>query len=240
MKNTILLRGRAVEYDLQRKKVKNINIRIKKDLTVNVSASPRVTVAAIEKILYEKADFIISALEKYEKLASQSIPSPSALKDGDKVPLFGYPVPLSLRKGNKNYAEILDGVLILTVKNTGDLPLKKKTLQRYLDSLCEEMIERLCTQAQPSFSKYVPEMPEIKFRHMKSRWGSCNSSKKLLTFNYALVHAPIDCIEYVVYHEFTHFIHQNHSKSYYAELSHFVPDYKEKRKRLAKVNIDLQ
>ena len=240
MKKTIMLRGRAVEYELQRKKVKNINIRIKKDLTVNVSASPKVTTAAIEKILREKADFIISALEKYEELASQSIKSPSNLKDCDNVPVFGYPVPLSLRQGNKSSVEMTDGRLILTVKDTNDLALKKKTLQKYLDELCRDMIERLCQKVHPSFTKYVPKMPEIKFRHMKSRWGSCNSSKKLLTFNYALVHAPVDCIEYVVYHEFTHFIHQDHSKSFYFELSRFVPDYKEKRKRLAKVNIDLQ
>lgn len=239
MKKTILLRGRAVEYDLQRKKVKNINIRIKKDLTVNVSASPKVPLFAIEKILTDKADFILSALEKYEKQTIHTPRQSIELIDGDTIPLFGYSFPLSLRQGSKNQVEMIEGRLILTVKDTGDLALKKKTMQKYLDSLCRDMIERLCQKAHPSFLKYVPEMPEIKFRHMKSRWGSCNSTKSILTFNYALVHAPVDCIEYVVYHEFTHFIHPNHSKSYYAELSRFVPDYKDKRKSLAKVNIDL-
>ena len=236
----IWLGGRLVHYDLQRKKVKNINIRIKSDMKVYVSASPRVSLVTIEEILKEKSDFILSALEKYEMRASSATKSSSELNDGDKIAIFGYLVPLALCQGTKNAVEMTDGALILTVKDTQDLSLKKKTLQKYLDGLCEEMIERLCQNAHPSFVKYAPDMPEIKFRHMKSRWGSCNSAEKLLTFNYALVHAPIDCIEYVVYHEFTHFIHQNHSKNYYAELSHFVPDYKEKRKRLAKVNIDLQ
>ena len=236
----IWLGGRLVRYDLQRKKVKNINIRIKSDMRVCVSASPRVSLVTIEEILKEKSDFILSALEKYEMRASSATKSSSELNNGDKIAIFGYLLPLALRQGTKNTVEMIDGSLILTVKDTQDLSLKKKTLQKYLDGLCEEMIGRLCQKTHPSFVKYAPDMPEIKFRHMKSRWGSCNSSKKLLTFNYALVHAPIDCIEYVVYHEFTHFIHQNHSKNYYAELSHFVPDYKEKRKRLAKVNIDLQ
>ena len=209
-------------------------------MRVCVSASPRVSIVTIEEILKEKSDFILSALEKYEMRASSAPKQSSELQDGDKIALFGYPIPLTLRQGTKNKVEMIDGALILTVKDTEDLILKKKVLQKYLDGLCEEMIERLCRKVHPCFLKYVICMPEIKFRHMKSRWGSCNSSKKLLTFNYALVHAPIDCIEYVVYHEFTHFIHQNHSKSYYAELSRFVPDYKDKRKRLAKVNIDLQ
>ena len=176
-------------------------------------------------------------LKKYEMRAASAPKQSSELKDGDTISLFGYPVPLSLCEGNKNKVEMIEGRLVLTVKDTKDLALKQKTVQKYLDGLCEEMIERLCQRIRPSFSEHIPEMPDIKFRHMKSRWGSCNSAKKLLTFNYALVHAPEDCIEYVVYHEFTHFIHLNHSKSYYAELSKFGPDYKEKRKKLAKVNI---
>ena len=239
MKKTILLRGRAVEYDLQRKKVKNINIRIKKDLTVNVSASPKVSLSTIEQILTEKADFILSALEKYKKQVASAPSKSIKMNDGDTIPLFGYSVPLSLCKGNQNKVEMIDGRLILTAKDTKDVDLKRKTLQKYLDILCEDMIEGLCQKVQPSVEKYVPELPEIKFRHMKSRWGSCNSTKRVLTFNYALVHAPEDCIEYVVYHEFTHFIHPNHSKNYYSELSRFVPDYKDKRKRLEKVNINL-
>lgn len=239
MKKIILLRGRAVEYDLQRKRVKNINIRIKKDLTVTVSASPKVTLSAIEKILTDKEDFILSALEKYENQAISAPKRATELNEGDTITLFGYLVPLSLCQGNKNKAEMIDGRLILTVKDTHDLAVKKRTLQKYLDGLCKEMIERLCQKAHPSFAKYVSDMPQIKFRHMKSRWGSCNAAKRTLTFNYALVHAPTDCIEYVVYHEFTHFIHLDHSKSYYDELSKFVPDYKEKRKKLEKVNICL-
>ena len=239
MKKTIILRGRAVEYDLQRKKVKNINIRIKKNLTVNVSASPKVPLPTIEKILTEKADFILSTLEKYENQTTYAPQQSTELNDGDTIHIFGYSVPLSLCQGRKNKVEMIDGRLILTVKDTNDLSLKKKVIQKYLDMLCKDMIERLCQKAHPSFLKYVPEMPEIKFRHMKSRWGSCNSTKRILTFNFSLVHAPVDCIEYVVYHEFTHFIHPNHSKSYYAELSRFVPEYKDKRKRVEKVNINL-
>ena len=239
MVKELWLGGRLVRYDLQRKKVKNINIRVKSDMRVCVSASPRVSLVTIEEILKEKSDFILSALEKYERQATAAPKQAAELNDGDIIPLFGYSVSLSLRQGSKNKVEMIDGRLILTVKDTTDLALKKKTMQKYLDALCREMIERLCQKVQPSFANYVPEMPDIKFRHMKSRWGSCSSAKKLLTFNYALVHAPADCIEYVVYHEFTHFIHLNHSKSYYAELSRFVPDYKEKRKRLAQVNIGL-
>ncbi len=240
MTKSIILSGRSIEYDLQKKKVKNVNIRIKRDLTVHVSAPMRVSQENIDRILIEKSDFILSALKKYEDLPSPASKIFAVLNGGETITIFDDLIPLSIRQGNKNHVATKEGRLILTVKDTEDIDLKKRLLQKHLDELCREMIESLCADVHPSFAKYVPHMPELKFRHMKSRWGSCNSTKNILTFNYALVHAPVDCIEYVVYHEFTHFIHQDHSKSFYSELSRFVPDYKEKKKRLAKVNIDLQ
>jgi predicted metal-dependent hydrolase len=62
----IVLNEKTVLYDLQRKNVKNINIRIKSNLSVQVSASSRVTQSQIDNILKEKATFILSAIEKYE------------------------------------------------------------------------------------------------------------------------------------------------------------------------------
>ena len=240
MTKSIILSGTQIEYDLQKKKVKNVNIRIKRDLTVHVSAPMKVSQVDIDRILIEKSDFILSALKKYEDLSHSAPKIFAKLDDGNLITIFGDIIPLSLQKGSQNRVEMAKGNLVLTVKDTEDIDLKKRLLQKHLDELCREMIESICADVHPCFAKYVPRMPEVKFRHMKSRWGSCNLTKNILTFNYALVHAPVDCIEYVVYHEFTHFIHQDHSKSFYSELSRFVPDYKEKRKRLAKVNIDLQ
>ena len=44
----------AIEYTLERKKVKNINLRIKNDGRVYVSAAPVVPLSVIEKFVTEK------------------------------------------------------------------------------------------------------------------------------------------------------------------------------------------
>ncbi|MFR4476737.1 MAG: M48 family metallopeptidase [Ruminococcus callidus] len=41
----------------------------------------------------------------------------------------------------------------------------------------------------------------------------------MLTFNLRLLAAPVRCIEYVVIHEFTHFLHPDHSPAFYAEIA---------------------
>ena len=237
MTREILLRGRHVKYELSKKKVKNVNIRIKSDLSVSVSAPSRVPLGEIERILCSKADFILAALEKYE---ARAFTAEEKTKDGapSSVAVFGIELPVVFNEGKKNKAEIGDGCILVTLRDIGVTAAAKKAIDSCLEALLREHIEEKCRRIYPLFEAYLTDFPEIKFRRMKSRWGSCNYAKGILTFNYHLVHAPVDCIEYVIYHEFTHFIHHDHSKAFYLALSRYIPDHKEKKKRLERVMIN--
>ncbi len=58
--------GIIIKYELVRKRVKNINMRIKPDLTVSVSASPRVPLKYIDDFVLKKSDFILDAIDGYK------------------------------------------------------------------------------------------------------------------------------------------------------------------------------
>ena len=64
MKQIILPDGRELCYELIRKRVKNINFRIKEEGVVMVSASPKVPINYIEQCLAKRADFFFGAFEK--------------------------------------------------------------------------------------------------------------------------------------------------------------------------------
>lgn len=234
----IKLLDREIEYDLQRKRVKNINLRIKPDKSITVSANPRVPESKIERFILEKQEFILRALEKYGKM-QKSLPRPRQYIDGETVTVFGQDLTLKVFLSKKNYVEIGDSFIKLYVRSIDDLSLKKKVLDKWLYNQVEEIVTSICEKVYPLFKKYCGNFPTIKFRKMTSRWGSCNFVRKILTFNYALINAPIECVEYVVYHEFTHFIEPNHSKKFYVALSNFLPDYKERKKKLQKISIIL-
>ena len=234
----IKLLDREIEYDLQRKRVKNINLRIKPDKSITVSANPRVPESRIERFILEKQDFILSALEKYDKV-QVSLPKPKQYIDGETVKVFGQDLTLKVFLSKKNYVEIGDSFIKLYVRSIDDLSLKKKVLDKWLYKQVEEIVTSICEKVYPLFKKHCGNFPTIKFRKMTSRWGSCNFVRKILTFNYALINAPIECVEYVIYHEFTHFIEPNHSKKFYSVLSNFLPEYKERKKKLQKISIIL-
>lgn len=232
----IKLLDREIEYDLQRKRVKNINLRIKPDRTITVSANSRVSENRIERFIIEKQEFILRALEKYSK-RQKSLPKPKQYIDGETVKEFGQDLTLKVFLAKKNYVEKGEPFINLYVKDLDDVSLKKKVLDKWLYNQVEEIVTSICEKVYPLFKKYCDDFPTIKFRKMTSRWGSCNFVRKILTFNYALINAPIECVEYVVYHEFAHFIEPNHSKKFYLALSNFLPNYKERKKNLQKILI---
>lgn len=235
MLKEIILDGRPIRYDLQRKKVKNINIRIKRDLSVNVSASTRVSQEEIERILREKSKFILSAIQKYESLSENKAEKPDPL---EKALVFGQYLKVIITEGKKTPSVINSDSISIFVKNTSDLEQIKKAIDQALEECLKEEIDKLCHEAFPKFERYTQGYPTIKFRKMKTRWGSCNAQKNLITFNYSLIHAPKECVRYVVYHEFSHFVHLDHSASFYEVLSKHVPDHKELRRELNKTNIN--
>ncbi|HTX61558.1 MAG TPA: M48 family metallopeptidase [Methanobacterium sp.] len=73
---------------------------------------------------------------------------------------------------------------------------------------------------------------QVKFRRMKSRWGSC-SSKGNLNFNYYLKFLPENLIEYIVYHEVSHLLEMGHNKRFWQIISQRYPNHKEIEEELS-------
>lgn len=227
------LNGKVIEYDLQRKPVKNINLRIKSDLSIYVSANNSVSDKVIEDFIKSKSDYILNALAHYEELIKYA-PKPKEYVDGESFKLLGHELRLKLSEGKKNQVAS-DGVfLFLQVKDVNDYELKKKTVNKWIKAQCVDTIKSVCESVYPKFSKYGVDFPELRFRNMVSRWGSCQPKRKILTFNIALIEAPLSCVEYVVVHEFTHFLQPNHSRRFYQQLAMFMPDWQERKKLLEK------
>ena len=98
-------------------------------------------------------------------------------------------------------------------------------------------ITAYCEKVYPYYAGRGVPFPEIRFRKMVSRWGSCHTGRHILTFSTNLLYAPEECVEYVVLHEFSHFFAANHSAAFYAELEKVCPLYKERRKKLKEIHI---
>ena len=233
MKRQIKLSGRTIEYDFYRKDVKNLNLRIKADQSVYVSANHRVSEKTIHDFLRSKSEYILKALDRYSEMAKYA-PKPKMYVDGESFTILGHDLRLKVTQGKRNTVVSDEVYITLTVKDLNDHALKKRTMDNWLKKRCMECTHDVCEAVYPKFQKYGVEFPEIRVRNMVSRWGSCQPKRKILTFNILLTEAPLSCIEYVVTHEFVHFLQPDHSRKFYQYLSMFMPDWKERKAVLEK------
>lgn len=80
---------------------------------------------------------------------------------------------------------------------------------------------------------------DVRIKEQKTRWGSC-SLKGNLNFNWRIVMAPSDIIDYIVVHELCHLIHMNHSRDYWQLVEKYIPDYRDRRNWLTKKGMGLR
>lgn len=233
---TISVGNETIQYQLERKRVKNLNLRIRSDGSVYVSASPEREVSQVDAFVSAKSSYILKSLKHFEELA-QYRRQEKKYVSGETFLILGRGVRLKVNEGLKE-AVWTDGVyLFLTVKASNDYERKRHIISRFLDRECKNTFGEIVAETYPLFQKYGVNMPTLRVRDMETRWGSCLAKKGIITLNKRLLEAPRNCIEYVVLHEFCHFIHPNHSKQFYGFMTMLMPDWKDRKTALDKCAI---
>lgn len=107
----------------------------------------------------------------------------------------------------------------------------KKSLDKYINKNIIEIFSSRLDYWYNVFEEKIP-VPNLKIRKMTSRWGVCNIKNHNVTLNYNLYKYEICCLDYVIVHELSHFIHPNHSKDFWCLVGKYYPEYKNARKML--------
>ena len=228
IQRTIQIDGIPLHYSLERKNVKNLNLHVRRDGSVYVSANNAVPEEKIDDFLISKGNFIRNAQNKFKE-QEQHKPLPKQYVSGESFNIQGRALRLKVTQTN-NDKVYSDGVyLFLDVRDPLDFSQKERLIKRFLDRQCKTVFGEIVEALYPIFQKYGVAPPILRIRNMDTRWGSCLPGKGVITLNKRLLEAPRNCIEYVVMHEYCHFIHPNHSRHFYDFLSMLMPDWKNRK-----------
>lgn len=182
-----------------------------------VSANPFVPMDKIDDFVSSKVSWIV----KHQKSMQER--SQKSMIDDKHIILFGNSLKIRKTTGKYNHVSYDKDTLYVQCREQAD---PEKVIRQFLDKLCRDVFLDIATLTFRSLSDYHLEFPDVKIRDMKSRWGSCTPAKNSITLNRKLIHYPFEFIEYVVLHEFVHFIQPNHSKAFYNIIENYMPDYK--------------
>lgn len=206
----VLSNGIVLHVEIIRKQNKNIYFRIKEDLKIYITAPMYISWKELEKILNEKDSDLINMYEKME----------SKVKENEMFWLLG----------KKYYIEFDDNVLDVRFEDNKVIAFSQEALNSFLN---REML-RIYNEEIQMIKKCFSTLPDftLRTRKMSTRWGVCDTRKKIITLNTELIKKDIDLIDYVIVHELCHFFEANHSKNFWALVAQAFPNYKEARKRL--------
>ena len=172
-----------------------------------------------------KSDWIEEKLKhvaSLERIYFQDI----KLEDGEDIRILGHNLKFKIITSTIHKVEMDESYLYFHISDSTDKKKMIKLWSKWYESFIKENISYVVNSIHPIFYKYHKQIPILKLRYMKTRWGTCNRKTDTITLNKFLIQVPMECIKYVVVHEYTHFIHTNHSKEFYQTLKTFLPDYR--------------
>jgi predicted metal-dependent hydrolase len=233
MKREITLGTQKVTYELTYKSVKNINVRIKSDGRICVSAARNVPVTYIDDFLMKKASMITDALDK----ACMHEYDETPYRQGGTVYYLGRPLAVRIEQAQSDIA-IMDGYELVVYARSSDELRIRRIIEAWYDSRCAAVLGSIGNRVyRERFSEYVSGEPEYSYKNMKTLWGSCNPGRCRMSINKELIKYSEDLIEFVFCHEYTHFIHPDHSAAFYSFMSSVLPDHDRRRQRLKRESL---
>lgn len=199
-----VLDDKKIDVVINRKKIKNLYIRIK-DGKIVVSANTFTSDKYIENLLEREKESIRKMLKK-----TPIKPTNSVFYLGDEL-TFKFNEKIIIDE-NIFYGPSIDII--------------NEYLEKNSISLFQKRLERL--------KNMFNDLPEfrLKVRKMKTRWGVCNKKSMTVTLNTELIHKDVSLIDYVIIHELCHFKHMDHSPAFWKEVEKYYPYYKQARKML--------
>ena len=196
---------------IERKKSnKNTYIRVKKDMTIQVTTNYFTSQKAITKLIEENTD-------KIEKMINQQ-----KTKNENNTGFFYLG-----KKYDVVYVEYCD----ISLGESKVFLNKKLDIDKWYKKQARVIFKDHLDNIYHRFSKRIP-YPDLRIRKMTTRWGVCNVKTKTVTLNLELIKRDTKYLDYVIVHELSHLIHANHSSKFWDLVEENMPDYKKYRKEM--------
>lgn len=230
-KHQIEYANKIIDFVVKRKKVKNVNLNIKPDMTIEVTANDRVPLDFICDFVKTKGAWILKNVKTFKDVQPYR-QSEREYVSGETFKYLGKQYRLRVQKATEEeMVKYFRGFIYLYVKDTDNVIRKAKLLDEWYREKAQMIFDQSLEKMYPMVQKYGVVKPEIDVRLMKARWGSALTDKNTILLNSELIKAPKYCIDYVVLHELIHFKYNDHSENFYQMLYSLMPDW-EKRKAI--------
>lgn len=222
----LICNGQTIIYTIEYSKRKRTVLSIEPSGFVKVKAPKGANEEALVKAIEDRAEWILQQLAHLEKLTAPAAdPAKKAIMEGELFLYRGTAYPITINEdpaAEKCRVEFNGKQLTVSTAKLEEQAVRD-ALQRFYIRECRQILLKRIALYQPNF-KVKPSSVEVK--DTPTKWGQCSSERKMI-FNWKLVMAPPEVLDYVVVHEMCHLVHMNHDRSFWRLVGKLMPDHAE-------------
>ncbi|MBQ8177570.1 MAG: M48 family metallopeptidase [Clostridia bacterium] len=184
---------------------------------IKVSCPPGTPVKRVEQFVRDNLIWVQKSQAKVES-SSQTL---SYINGGEYLVLFGTKYKIVEREENR-FSIVLDNeTAFLSSPKSTERKEKVEFIKRYLKKVATDVFPPLVAKYEAVIGV---KSSGLSYRFMTSRWGSCNTKTKRISFSVYAVEKPMAYVEYLVCHELLHIIYPNHGKEFKNALRKIIPN----------------
>lgn len=205
-----------------------------KPVGVELVVPPQVSEAQALAFLHQQRQWVERKLTEMQSRLEPTTYPQEPLASGSTVPFQGREVPLVVRWHAGSRLRITraeDGAFEIALPGTSATPVDLQVRAALFAWVRQWMRVEAARLAHHHAHESGLLPRDIRIKRMKSRWGSCGLRDDI-NLNWVLAFAPPSVLEYVVVHEICHIRHRNHSREYWALVSHYLPGWPREREWL--------
>lgn len=214
--------GRRLEYILIRSQRRNVLLQALPEGKTRVYAPSYMHLREVDALVRSRIAELSGMHAKLEdQLRENRLMHP--VEPGSRICVEGDAYQLELAQSSRVRMEMEGNICRLHLPD----PENEEQVRAALKQALMRIRERL--------ESYAPrigvDFGRVTIRDQRSRWGSC-SAKHNLNFNWKLIMAPPQVLDYVVIHELCHLIEFNHSPRFWSLVEKQMPEYLDWKKWL--------
>lgn len=234
MRRAVIAGNRRIEYNLIQTVRSSVLFQALPEGEIRVYAPKFMRLREIDEMVRQRADELTRMGRAVDERIEEDRRA-HPVTDGSTIMVEGVRRVIRLERGRRIAGEVTGDALKLTLPD----PDSDASVRGAIRSVLSERALGRIRQRIEYYAPLVGKRPgRVTIREQKTRWGSC-SGKGNLNFNWKLIMAPPQALDYVVIHELCHLHVFNHSPRFWALVASFMPDYEVWKKWLKTHRDDL-
>lgn len=234
-RESVSLGGAIVSYELRRSARKTLGISVGPDGGIVVTAPAEARLAKIEAVLKRKGPWI-----RRQQLELASLPPPPAARrwvSGETHRYLGRQHRLKVTPGAIPEVKLVRGRFLVVVR----APEQADAVQCLMENWYRRQARTVFARRMDDLIAKTPLLglkgsPPLLVRRLKTRWGSCSPSGRIL-MNVESVKLALGCIDYLLLHEICHLKEPSHAVAFWRLLERCMPDWERWRRRLDRAEV---